>query len=580
MRMTIDKSLCCFIILLCAACAGHKTTLAPVKTFDPDNQDIPKPKNIREEWYWDRTNMTFLYPIQKTLDLNWTARKAGKIFGGSERQADNINALDEAPNSSWYTNRNFHNPMTLDQLAAGPSTENDGPDNSGTLTIVSGKFTGASQGFTIKDITGKRFIIKFDNPQYWEMGSAAEIISTKILYAAGYNVPKNTVGFIDPDNLKIAEGTQVLDKGRKRPMTMQDIHKILEGRPRTPDGKIRCTASQYVDGIPHGVFYWHGRRSDDPNDKVNHEDRRELRGLRVIGSWINDTDRRIANTMCVYTENKNTGGKYLKHYLIDMGSTLGSNSGSPHRPKHGNEFLVDLRTIGLSFLGLGFYTKEWEFDGRKWQNPKYTALGTWRSDRFDGGHWYTSHPNAAFAAATLRDNYWGAKIVMSFSDEAIAAIVKEAKISDPEAETYMVKVLIERRDKVGRYYFSRINPLDKFRFEIDADKQIFFVFSDLTIDGGLESSEGTTYQWRILHKNNKMISSGASVIPAIIISQNWQGELDNFLSHEKFNTEEDKVFVVSIRTQRNGEISKKVDIHFYYPGGGIKPRVLRIEREE
>jgi hypothetical protein len=41
-------------------------------------------------------------------------------------------------------------------------------------------------------------------------------------------------------------------------------------------------------------------------------------------------------------------------------------------------------------------------------------------------------------------------------------MVKAGEYTDPAAAERIAKVLMERRDKIGRYYFSKILPLDRF----------------------------------------------------------------------------------------------------------------------
>ena len=172
-----------------------------------------------------------------------------------------------------------------------------------------------------------------------------------------------------------------------------------------------------------GVFNYHGRRKDDPNDRVDHEHRRELRGLRVLGSWLNDADRRAANTLDMYVTEED-GRSYVRHYIIDMGSALGSGSWRPHQPKHGNEYMVDFRTILRSVVSLGLYRK-------KWEEPvpmPYVSLGYFENETFRPGGWVPDYPNPAFERCTNRDGYWGAKIVMAFGDDEIRAIVERGKL--------------------------------------------------------------------------------------------------------------------------------------------------------
>lgn len=63
---------------------------------------------------------------------------------------------------------------------------------------------------------------------------------------------------------------------------------------------------------------------------------------------------------------------------------------------------------------------------------------------------------------TPLDGYWAAKKVKAFSNAQIEAAAAEAELSDPRATAYLAKVLEERRDAVGRAYFSKVLPLEEF----------------------------------------------------------------------------------------------------------------------
>ena len=51
---------------------------------------------------------------------------------------------------------------------------------------------------------------------------------------------------------------------------------------------------------------------------------------------------------------------------------------------------------------------------------------------------------------------------MAFTDQQIRAMVKAGDYTDPGTVETIAGVLIARRDKIGRYYFSKILPLDRF----------------------------------------------------------------------------------------------------------------------
>jgi len=576
------------LVLGLAGCAGSKPyTLEPVKTVDLDNRPVDAPRSIEQNMYWDRVDLSVFHQVEKPLNLNWTGRKIGQLVGAAgKKQADNVNALDEPPNSSWYERRHFYDPMTPEELAHGPNPEaSAAPDTSGAWTIWQGKSVGAAAGFFIEDARGDRFLIKLDQPAFPGLASTAEIIATKIYYGAGYHVPQNAIAYFDPDQVVIGEDATIEENGKERPMTRTDLRSVLEDIPRTESGTVRGMASRFVQGEVLGPWNYIGRRGDDPNDRVRHQHRRELRGLRVISSWLNDTDRRAANTLAVYTEDQ-----YVKHYLQDMGSSLGANTGAPHKRIHGQAYMIDQRKITKSWLSLGSYRFPW------WHYEytiPYPSVGYWRADVFKPGDWVPTYPNPAFEKMTLRDAFWGAKQVMSFRDEDLRAIVESAQMPDPDARAYLLDVLKKRRDMVGRYWFSRMNPLDRFQVEGAATPEIasaqaanqpaarrLLVFDDLAVTGNLESSETTRYAYTI-RRDGQLLNEHAAAQPSIPLETSEGTPLAGYLRERGHTTDDERVIAVEIRTRRADDApSKPVRVYVHYPADGASPRVAGIEREE
>ena len=220
-----------------------------------------------------------------------------------------------------------------------------------------------------------------------------------------------------------------------------------------------------------GIWEFYGRRNDDPNDRVRHEHRRELRGLRIISSWLNDADRSAKNTLAVYTDEQ-----YIKHYLLDMGSTLGANGANPHRPVHGKAYLIDPRYMIAAVPQLGFHQFSWDTVSTRFQ---YRETGYFESDLFNPGKWVPTHPNPAFEKMTLRDAFWGVKVVSSFSNEDIVAIVETGEISNPEAEKYLVETLIQRRDKIISHWSKKITLFSDFEVT-ESNSELLLKFEDIS----------------------------------------------------------------------------------------------------
>ena len=136
-------------------------------------------------------------------------------------------------------------------------------------------------------------------------------------------------------------------------MRDDDVARLLRGAARSADGSYRVLASLALPGRPVGGFRFYGTRSDDPNDIVPHEHRRELRGLAVFAAWINHVDARGANTLdTVVTAGDRT---FVRHHLLDFGSTFGSASlrERPYREGHayafngGGRLVRDIATLGF-----------------------------------------------------------------------------------------------------------------------------------------------------------------------------------------------------------------------------------------
>src|SRR5215831_12666325 len=259
----------------------------------------------------------------------------GKVGDRSKAPAANVNTIGEVPDSSWFQNRHGMAPMSLSELITGPNT-GDGPATDQPWIIIDAKTEGVTPGFRIRDGRGDVYFIKFDPMDYPEMSTAAEVISTKFFYAIGYNVPENYLALFRRDQVHVDAQSK---------LTEADLDKLLTRVPRRADGTYRAVASKLLKGRPLGPFQYFGARPDDPNDIFPHENRRELRGLRVFAAWLNHDDSRAINTLDMLA--KEDGRHYVKHYLMDFGSTLGSGSTNPQKPRAGWEYLWDPKSAFL-----------------------------------------------------------------------------------------------------------------------------------------------------------------------------------------------------------------------------------------
>jgi hypothetical protein len=301
-------------------------------------------------------NAAGIKPVDISQHYDFIENTFKNVGDRSDKRAVNVNTVDQVPDSSWFTNRVGREGWTIEQYARGANTGN-GPVP-GEWKVIGAKSEGITPGLTIRDSAGDMYFIKFDPPSNPEMASGAEVISTKFFYAFGYHAPENYLASLRRGSLKIEPETQIADQdGRMQPMTEERLDELLKKAARHPDGTYRVIASKALPGRPLGHFKYYGTRPDDPNDIHPHEHRRELRGLSVFAAWLNHDDSRSINTLDVLIQEGSRS--FVRHYLLDFGSTLGSGSTQAQTTRAGNEYIWEARPTLITMLTLGFYVRPW-----------------------------------------------------------------------------------------------------------------------------------------------------------------------------------------------------------------------------
>lgn len=540
---------------------------APPPAVPDDRRDVPEiPKEREYNITADLFDQQVTLQIEQALDLSRQCRN----LLGIRKQSYNVDAFDEVCNSSWFTNRNAKQKLTLEEISRGPD-RGFGPDTTGPWLVTRAKVVGVTPGFSIKDIKGDVYVIKFDPLGYPELVTGAEVVSTKLIHAAGYNVPENYITYFRPEVLHLAENVKFTDQnGEKRRMTPADLDDLLAGIQTLPDGRIRALASKYIPGRPIGPFSYRNTRKDDPNDIIPHQHRRELRGLKVVAAWLNHIDTKSGNSLDTYINEDGTD--YVKHYLIDFGTTLGSAAHGPMTPETGHENQIDPNEIFLNIATLGIYVRPYE----ELKPHKHPSVGLYESDLFNPGGFKFSVPNPAFDNCTGRDGYWGAKLVMSFTDDQLRAAVKQGQYSDDDAVAYLVRVLKERRDKTGRYWFNRVNPLDDFRIERGDNGEYQLRFTDLAVEYGLESADATSYLYD-LKCDGKTIRTGADTGKKTCIGL-FLGPSERL----SFNAAPAHQWEIVLRTVRESKsrVSKWIRVYVDFDEENEEPKLAGLRRQD
>jgi hypothetical protein len=417
----------------------------------------------------------YISPLAWDAADNSLFRPLAKIWAvDPPSEARNVTALDEVPDSAWFTNRIGAKKIDQVELVRGAcSIENLlDPENTkdGEYVIDQGKPNGASPGFRVKVGGKKKYMFKTDFAKEPERPSAAAAIGTAIYHNVGFNTSCEQVLFVDPKTFKLTPGLKfTANDGVTKPFDDKALQKVF-GEAVKQGAKYRFQASAWLGGYLLGPFKYEGTRSDDPNDIIAHEDRRDLRGARLIAAWLHHFDAREQNSMdswiSVDKANPESSPGWVKHYYLDTSDCFGSLwdwDGISRRM--GDSYLLDFQDIGTDFITFGAIERPWE---RKKMTKGMEMFGYFHWDEFDPERWRNEYPNPAFGRATEHDNAWMARILSHFDRSDIKALVGLGKFSNPEATEFLSEVLEQRLRKILERYLLRLSPIADLR--IDGDK--------------------------------------------------------------------------------------------------------------
>ncbi len=526
----------------------------PVIWYAADEAPVPVPAFVEPGLVPYAYNSFVSRPVSRFFHPGRFARWIGD--GDRARPAANINALDEVVNSSWFTNRMGLFRLTDQELVTGPGLAS-GPDRSAPWVIIGAKTSGVTPGFRIRDGRGDVWLLKFDPPHHPGLTIRSGVVANLLAHAMGFNVPVDRLVEFDRSDLVVGQGvTMKLQRSVEVAMTEANLDSLLEATHSIFGGHYQALASRFLDGIALGPFDDQGRRKDDPNDLIAHQDRRELRALRVFAAWINHFDTKMHNSLDMYEGPAGQGS--VRHYLIDFASTLGAFGDTPVK-RFGYEFGLDVFPFLGRTFALGLHEDPWvELESP----PGLPEIGLFSADPFDPAKWKPDLPNSLMANLTRGDGYWAAKIVSSFDDEQLRAIVEQGGYRDPASVDYLVKTLARRRDKIARHWFGLVPPLDYF---VPAEGGLRF--SDLAVERGYADGAGARYRYRLAVVDAQRQAGNWSP---------WREAADTFISLQDApaTSQEQPFLAVACQVFREGRWSNSTTVY----QGKDSRRIVALDR--
>ena len=436
--------------------------------------DVPKePEKTKHVAYSFGVRATFTRRVDNSLAVR------------GEGPARDTNSIGDVPDSGFYTNRIGRLPLTPEDVFWG-ACDRDGSSAPppGDALIIGQKTEGMNPGFIATDSADNKYIVKFDPPGRPEMQTGADIVGTRLFWALGYFVAEDSLYTLHRDQLKVDPKAMVLDGREKRPMRASDIDDVLALVEKNPDGTYRCQMSRFIPGKVLGPLAQEGTRKGDLNDRIDHEDRRSLRALKVFAAWINHYDIHEGNILDTLV--KEGGKSFVRHYMIDFGEAFAGAAGESGNYRSGYEYRVDPSSTLRSFFSLGLYVHRWEHV----VDSGHRGIGPFGAAHFSFEDWKPALPNRYMKRATDPDLLWGVDKLLALENGHLEAAVRAGGYTDPAAREYLIETLKARREIIALEVLDRVNPATGFTLN---DGGRVLKFSDLAIDHGLADRTGTTW---------------------------------------------------------------------------------------
>ena len=485
MRARIVAHTALWVGLVAVHCGGGIRRFPEAEIVWEDRDEVPflpPPESFYSPYVWDGMDQAVFRPMAKLFGLY-----------DAQGEARNVNALDEVPDSSWFTNRLSRGALTPDEVARGACSDlND--DLPTPWTITGGKPDGSNPGFFIKDGTGTRYLLKTDGDLQHERPTGADAIGAAIYHSAGYYAPCNRVVTMTRDKLRLAEDAEVkLTSGHREAMTERHVEQVLLKATPLGEGQYRASVSQFIEGRPISPWRYEGTREDDLNDVIPHAQRRELRGMAVLAAWTDHIDSRQENTLAAWMETGPDGAGYVRHYLIDFGDCFGILFvWDDLARRFGHSGYFDVPDMVLDYLTLGLLDRPW-YHARR--GAAGLELGYYDARRFDPEAWKPGYPNPAFQRHTERDAAWMARILARFREPHIAALVERGRFTQSIVARELGRILIERRRRILERYLTRLSPLTQPSVRSQGSG-LEVCLEDLSVSSGLRSPGSRRYEAR------------------------------------------------------------------------------------
>lgn len=357
--------------------------------------------------------------------------------------ARDVNALDDVPASSWFRGvREFDRPLR--------GYKRDGPPLPPLRPIEAPAASETPGARVIEDVRGLRYELIPEIPGRPAMRTGAAAAASRLLYGLGYETAETHV---------------------------------------VTDGGARFAALRWPVGIDLGPTPIESRRDDDPNDRIDHRDRRTLRGLKLAAAWL---DLRRSPARMLRDHYVGTPGSgHVVHSIVAVDGALGVDRyqaalrwlDDPDRDD--TNFFLRLVSFGLSPKPVAY-------------PPTTVGLALGLYEEFvDVEAFSPSPPFEPFDRMAPGDAYWMAKRIAGLPGRVLGRAVLAGKL--PRLEQHALLRLLEtRRAQVIAWGYDRVTPLEPGAVAELNDGSLRVALVDLAIHSGMTPAASSRYRVSLL----------------------------------------------------------------------------------
>jgi hypothetical protein len=407
-----------------------------------------------------------------------------------------VNALDEVPRSSWLSPDEVESDADAAETPAPP------------FRLLAAPAVTREDALAVMDARGRRFELWRDPADRPEMSTGAAVAASQLLRDLGYFTPGVWAVDVVRDDFVLhdaADEAAVLALFRKGPPAAR--------------GAFRIAATRWPIGVDLGPTPAEGKRDDDPNDRVPHQNRRTLRALQLVFGWLGMTEADASVLRDAYVGAPGRG--HAVHYIAGMGGALGADAVvRPHGRRDRDEDAdLSSRNVWITLGTLGLYQPKPHLTPQRWP-----SIGEYR-ETWSPGAFQTSPPLAAIDRAVPADTYWAAKRIARVSTTAVVRALDAGHYHDDSARALLGERVRERQALAVQWGFAQVTPCEVDRLDpaTKTSRALLVLRDEAVALGVVAASTTTVYRINLVDETGNLIAeplrmrmTGGALFPVLL----------------------------------------------------------------